>query len=296
MLILGLAFLAGMALLLIARRAEGHLKNIRDYVWHGAREVGFALVIAAVVSVLFEFYQREREADLTTVKNFDANMAEQLTPDVWNDVKRQILKKTLLRRNAEIKFDIIRQQGLRPDQVAMDVDFAYELENLRPENAHITIEHELDYQFSYPDQDLPSFSRITIIAPDRNQSRDLQGAELRRFCPNGILHVELDMPPKLEGKHARIETRRREIVYAPGSYNLYMTEYTKSLIVQRLHPTTGFDVEVKVRPQGVGQSLIRTGDTWKCDELILPGQGVEIKFVDPSRGTAAKSGEDTHQR
>jgi hypothetical protein len=66
-----------------------------------------------------------------------------------------------------------------------------------------------------------------------------------------------------------------------------MTEYTKNLILQLDHPAEGFDVEVKVRPEGVGQTLVRTGNTWRCDSLILPGQGVEIKFIDLNRRTSS---------
>lgn len=278
--------LCGLALLALAYRLDEHTSpSLKRYCAHGLRELGFALLIAVSVAVLFEFYQRSVEGEKVTERNFDAFMSEQLTPDVWKGVTKQILKKRLLRRDAEINFALSAEPGLRQDQSVLDLEFSYNVESLAPDEMKSDIEHELDYQFCYREKDLPRFTRLTVFAPDPGQSRDLADDELQRFCPNGVLKLQLTMPPKTTGRSARIRTGRREVVHAPGSYNLYMTEYTKNLTVRLDQPLKEVDVEVKVRPEGIGQTLVRTGNTWRSDSLILPGQGVEIKFVDVSRRT-----------
>jgi hypothetical protein len=72
------------------------------------------------------------------------------------------------------------------------------------------------------------------------------------------------------------------VVQAPGSYNLYMTDYTHGLRVRMDDTPNDVRIEVKVRPEGEAQVLKKTGtDEWVCESLILPGQGIEIKFIDP---------------
>jgi hypothetical protein len=43
---------------------------------------------------------------------------------VWKNVRAQVLKKRLLRRDAEIKFGLISEPGLRQDQMVMDLEFS----------------------------------------------------------------------------------------------------------------------------------------------------------------------------
>ena len=102
---------------------------------------------------------------------------------------------------------------------SLDLDFSYTLESQVTEDAKVEIEHELDYQLYYRDKDLPRFTRITVFAPDNTQPRDVEGPELKRLCPNGVLKLQLGMPPKATGRAAKIVTHRREVTHVPGSYN-----------------------------------------------------------------------------
>lgn len=92
------------------------------------------------------------------------------------------------------------------------------------------------------------------------------------------------LPVELERKgesHARITTVRSEVVPTPGSYNLYMTDYAQGLRVLIEQALSDLSIEVKIRPEGEAQNLKKIGKaTWVSDSLILPGQGVEIKFKD----------------
>jgi len=58
-----------------------------------------------------------------------------------------------------------------------------------------------------------------------------------------------------------------------------MTEFTKSLTLQIDETLEDVDVEVRVRPEGSGQIVEKGGKYWVCESLLLPGQGVEIKFI-----------------
>ncbi len=244
---------------------------------HLLRDAGIAFVLAPLVAMAFEFYQRSHETLETTQRAFNASMAEQLTPDVWEGVQKQILSKRLLRRNVEIRVKLQRNEGLEPGRAVMSLELAYDLYNLRRTAYKATIEHELDYQFWIPEKQLPRFERVVL--ENQAGAKEYEGAELRKICTSGIVRLPVQLEP-YASSHARITTVRSEIVTIPGSYNLYVTDYTKDVRVtaERLDDI-GF--EVKIRPEGEAQDLKRIGKaTWVSGSLILPGQGIEMKFLD----------------
>ena len=98
---------------------ETEQPSVKGFLFYGTRELGFAMLVAVLVAVLFEFYQRSLEDSKTTERNFDASMSDQLTPDVWKDVKKQVLRKTLFRKDAEVKFGVISESGLCQNQMVL---------------------------------------------------------------------------------------------------------------------------------------------------------------------------------
>jgi hypothetical protein len=107
---------------------------------------------------------------------------------------------------------------------------------------------------------------------------DREEKDLAPYNQAGVLPFSVKLP-KRGGQAVWLMTRRRNIVHAPGSYNLYMTDYTKGLHLTIEKPLDNIDVEVQVRPNGRQQDLQRAGNDWFTDGLILPGQAVEIKFL-----------------
>ena len=90
------------------------------------------------------------------------------------------------------------------------------------------------------------------------------------------------------GKAVRVLTERLELTYTPGSYNLYMMELTKGvrLHIEELPP----DIKLEVKFRGKEKDIKKAGRmTWTYDDLILPGQRIEIMFKQDSN----KSGSST---
>src|SRR5439155_10968661 len=123
----------GVALLIAAARIEGK----RSPILHLMRDVGIALIVAVVVTGVFELYERTRQTEASIERQVDARMGDQLTPKVWNDVKVQILDKHLLRRNAEMRVSFEKPKELLACQQLAHVEFAYDLYNISSPNSTI---------------------------------------------------------------------------------------------------------------------------------------------------------------
>ena len=70
------------------------------------RDLGIAFIVACVVAVLFELY-RGLHHQLKSMRDvIDLVMGEQITPDIWLELKDLIAQKQLLRRNADIRLSL----------------------------------------------------------------------------------------------------------------------------------------------------------------------------------------------
>ena len=241
------------------------------------QELSMALVVAAVVSLLFELYQRSHDTLEATQRAFNASMADALTPDVWDGVKRQILDKRLLRQNVTLRGRLSRSRDLPANLAIWDLQFEYELLNLDTRKKDLHVQHELDYQFRFPERRLPRFERV--VMETRDVSREFDESQLKRMTEKGTIDLDVALDAR-GGSPVRILTRRLEVVNAPGSYNLYMTEFTKGIRIYNDGIPPGVGIEVRVRPEGEAQTLKKVGTgVWVCDSLVLPGQGIEFKFL-----------------
>ena len=269
------ALLAGIGLIAIARYLHQPATTWRDIGTHMIRDLGIALVVAVAVGYGFEIYQRARETEHTMAEAFDARMSDELTRDVWLGVKHQILEKRLLRREADIRLRLQRKAGLPTGQAALAVEFAYDLYSLSDAPLKMTVEHELDYQFAAPAQQLPRFERIVV--DDRSSALVYEGENLRKIVHEGAVRIPIELRAKASSS-TRIEVARMEITNVPGSYNLYMTEYTKGVRIHVDDCPDDIEIEVRVRPEGNAEQARKAGTVWYLDALLLPGQGIEIKF------------------
>jgi hypothetical protein len=133
------------------------------------------------------------------------------------------------------------------------------------------VEHELDYQYRGLIGGLPRFTPCTLDAIREQKQSSVEGGK-----------VSFRVPLTGRGGHPiRVQINRQELVPMPGSYNLYTPEFIKGLTVVVAESMPEVEVEVTVRPQGPEESLRRIGNTWFTEQLILPGQGLEVKFMTP---------------
>jgi hypothetical protein len=279
---LGLVLLAGRGVI-PARVGWPHLNESIQEV---ARDLGIAFIVSSVVAVLFELY-RSLHHQIEAMKDvIDAVMADKLTKAVWFELEELIEKKTVLRKELRVRLEAYRDEGLQPYEARLRVELEYLLEGIGKRRP-VKISHDLDYQLANCQLKLPRFERITIlriaegsIAAHGSEEKVLERAQLVEANKNGRFEQSFDaLKP---GETLRIRVVREEIVHIPGSYNLYTPEFTKGLRVLIAECPAELTTEVWVRPQGEGKHLVQTGNEWWTEELILPGQGVEVKFLSKS--------------
>ena len=238
-------------------------------------ELGVALIVSAIVACLFEIYRGAHHKLEGMVEVFNAAQGERMSPEVWRELDDLMSEKQAIRRNVNVRMELLDFPGLSSEQRAVRVDYQYELHALPRKRATVPVAHELDYHLASPELNLPRFDKVTILpAPGSQMPSILQTP--------GRVAFETLLPPRGSG-HCLVRTERTEIIHMPGSYNLYTPEFVKGLSLS-LVGFEGTEVEVWVRPHGPGAEPVRSGFTWICEHLLLPGQGIEIKFKWPDEG------------
>jgi len=285
--VLGLValFVSGIALLIVLSllKFDG-----RDVAWEFGRELGIALVVSGVVASLFELYRSIRHHIQTMRDVIDLTLGEQITPEVWLELKELIETRRVIRRNVHLRWTLARNASLGANEAIFGLEHEYELHALSSRKSSFTIEHELDYHMSQKELCLPRFERI-VIDPPGADALVFEGDGLDENCKGGKLSVKVELQPR-GGDPVRIRVERYELVNVPGSYNLYTPEFTKGLQLHYGDCPVDVEPEVLVRPSGQGLLLKHVGNNWSCEHLLLPGQGVEIKFRTKSSRVLGRNG------
>ncbi len=204
----------------------------------------------------------------------DLVMGEQITADVWMEVKELIENKCVIRRDTRLRFEFQRVAELREHECVLKVEHEYSLHSLRNKKLAFSIEHELDYQFENRSLGLPKWEAVVIDPVDARTEPE------RRTEPSKpLLNVPIRLASRRDNEPVFVRTERREIVHVPGSYNFYTPEFMKGLRLSIIGCPAGVRLEVWVRPHGGGHALQDKNHTWSYDQIIFPGQGVEIKFI-----------------
>lgn len=266
----------GFVLLLVSNTAltETHRywSNLRDLL----RDLGIAFIVSSVVAGLFELYRSQSHTFDGMKGVIDAVLGEQISPEVWLELKELIAAKQCIRRRARIRLEFSAHEKLLPQQRILNVEYEYELHALTSKATKVTVGHELDYQLRNIDLGLPSFRQVVVRGESKNWAYTDQ--QLKKCSSEGRLSLEIVLRPRNE-QPCTIRTHRSEIVNFPGAYNLYTPEFMKGVSITVVACPPDVSVEVFVRPLGKGHMLIKSDDTWSCDHLLMPGQGIEIKML-----------------
>lgn len=239
-----------------------------------ARDLGIGLLVSFVVASLFEFYRNKRH-EIESMKDvLDIVMGSKLTPEVWTEVVRQLESKRVIREDVDLRLELKRDPGLPAHEAILSVEHSYKLSALGNKKVkEYQIRHELDYQFSRQSLNLPRWE-AGYVDPS---SAILRGSKINLKKP--VLEFQVSLEARQNNEPLYVETRRVEIVTLPGSYNFYVPEFMMGFRL-RVIGCPGFRTEVIVRPYGSAEALSPAGDnSWKFDELIFPGQGIEVKFL-----------------
>jgi hypothetical protein len=285
----------GLVLLLLSNKALADTNRYwSDILREALRDIGIAFIVSSVVAGLFELYRSQSHTFDGMKAVIDAVLGEQISPEVWLELKDLIAAKECIRRRARIRLEISTQEKLPRHQRMLSVEYEYELHALTSKATKVTVTHELDYQLQCDELGLPRFGQLVVHGGSK--SRTLTTEELKTSSVKGRISVDVSLRPRHSHPYT-IRTQRSEIVNFPGSYNLYTPEFMKDVSITFVGCPADVNVEVFVRPQGKGQLLTKIGDTWSCGHLLMPGQGIEIKMMlaattlfdavpDPARGEA----------
>jgi hypothetical protein len=286
-------FAAGILLLSLRRfiPALAGWDRLNHSVQDLARDLGIAFVISTVVAGLFELYRSLHHQIQAMRDVIDAVMSDKLTKDVWFELEDLIDKKSVLRSGLRVRLEAFRNAELRPHEARLRVELEYVLVSIGRKRVPIRLSHDLDYHLASRKLNLPRFERITLL---RKTSPPNPGFEEKIFEPsdltesNKIGKFEISVDPLGAGDSLLVRIVREELVHIPGSYNLYTPEFTRGLRVLVAESPEDVRTEVWVRPQGEGKHLVPTGNEWWTDDLILPGQGVEVKFLRVQQATSCE--------
>jgi hypothetical protein len=285
-------FFGGILLLVASVNNLGHaLPYTGEVVPELLRDLGIALIVSCVVAGLFEIYRSQRHTVEGMTDVIDAILGEQISPEVWLELKELIASKQVIRRRANIRLQFRNSDSLRRNEAILDVEYQYELHALTSKAGKIPVQHELDYQLRDDHLGLPKFQSLIVQGPS-GKPRSFDETTIAKVVSNGKMSFDVELSPR-DGQPSTIRIARSELVHVPGAYNLYTPEFMKDVSITVVNSPNAIGVEVLVRPQGKGQIMTQTGNTWLCSHLLLPGQGIEIKFKQLTSSAARSNGSNS---
>jgi len=200
-------------------------------------------------------------------------------PLVWQTVRNQIVERTAIREKNEITLSLEDVQGLPNGQMVLCIDYKYELRSLRAESVHFEIHHYLDAHVQCAENNLPEFERVEI------GSTNYSGSKLEEKIEDGMFSVTLELQPGYQGC-VPVRTKRREVIYVPGSFNLVMNELCAGVRINLDKIPAGILAHVRGPHGSKPVPLQGHSKLNNFEEILLPGQGFEFRFT-PTVATAA---------
>lgn len=264
---IGAAILGGSLLFLASR---GLQETSSPQLAHDLiRDVGIALIVAAVIAAIYEIHARARFDRATMTGVLGSIYNDIVDGSVWEEIRQQILDKELVRKNGQVTISLKRDDLLPKGQHIVWVEFEYDLCGLRSTPRRIELRHFLDSFMNDAASKLPRFDQIVI------DDKVYKGDALKECIDNkGVFKKKLSIDGR-EGTPIRIVVERHEIVYVPGAYYLIMGELTDGV---RLHlEQITAEIELEVNMKGQVTKLEEDGFL-HCRKFFLPGQGIEFRF------------------
>ena len=246
----------------------------KSHFWHDvARDVAIAFVVALVVTVIYEVYARRRYERTKFISALQLIMGEVVHPRVWEAVRNQIIERTVIRENNQITVSLKATQGLVNSQMVLSVDYNYDLRSLRSKAVPFEIQHYLDDHIECAKNNLPEFERIEIGATNYS------GSTLKEKIKNGIFSASIALEPRDKGS-VPVRTKRKEITYVPGSYNLVMNELCVGVRINLDKIPAGIVAHVR-GPHATDPASLTVEKTLIDfqDKILFPGQGFEFRFT-----------------
>lgn len=247
---------AGIGLLLWTHGTrEAQLNEIR-------RDLGIALIIAAIATLTYEAYARERFAVETLEDMLGKVIGDIVDPQTWTEMRQQILEKTAVRRATTVRVKIKPLPDDDRHRAILWTLMEYRLTGLRSHNEEVHVFHWLDKYMKEPAIGLPRFIRIEING-------------VKQHVAHGATKFEFDVPVGIRGSRGvPIVVEREELVYLPGAYTLIMSELTE---LESVSVWEADDIEVEVNCL-LKEARVHPDAAFTPQRTLLPGQCVEFRF------------------
>ncbi len=291
-----LTLLAGMGFL-VAARTPSPFGWSHHTLAELVRDFGIALILAPVVTIIFEAGTR-RSAKLEEMRDYiNATMSSFVTKDIWKEIKDQVVLRNVTRRNVQITIRMSREadlitgeKRLLPDHLMLlEVDYKYDLyRSLSTNKGPIKVGHALDIHMWDEELQLPRFDCLIVNegqSDEKSYNRDTLTKDHQK--KKGLIEVDVDLPAS-EHQSTTIRTKRHELVSVPGMYTIVMPELmtpsplAASVPEPTLIVTIEGDQSVKAQattwfaPHEFEQQ--GDGKTWHYKWPMLAGQGFSIVF------------------
>lgn len=253
------AMTVGLALIFSATRVKEH-ETTHDLL----NEFGIAIVIAAIVTLMYETYAREVLASETMTRVVAAVMGDLFDTQLWDELRRQLIEKTAVRKELSVTARLERDPALPNYQAILWLSMSYRLHPLRKSaDQELYVRHYLDRFMHNKTLDLPRFTHIAV----GGEVVDPRG--LRGTFEQQVTSDEWD-----DGVPVVVE--RKEIVYTPGSYSLLMSDLTSVEIIRLQDVPRDVTVEINWTldtPHGLNEY-----QACAVRRMLLPGHAIEFRF------------------
>lgn len=255
-----------------------------------ARDIGIAFLVAAIVTLIYEFYSRTR-FDLERMEGIlDTVLGSNIPPDVWEEIKNKVIQRTMIRRDATVRLKIQRHTQSPNDSVILSLEFSFNLSGLRVDPQEVKVKHGLDSHLEDASLGLPCFDWVRIGNQfyEISDLQDGNSADGVVQLQAGILTLGIELESKDKPHAVPIAVARREVRSLPGTYHLIMTELTQSITFYMDEIPGDIETEVHIRPHDESFSLRKTNRLYVFNGILLPGQGLEIQFKNASPADSAQ--------
>lgn len=276
--------------LLILPRIGWLDKNNHSLRHEVARDIGIAFLVAAMVTVVYEWKTRFLFETEKMEGLLNAVMSANISPNVWKRVNKEVLQRGVIRKDIELRLKVEQiQQSCTPSvcQGILTLEYGYYLYPLRYEESSIPLQHSLNhYMQNETRSDLPKFDQIIV------GEKEYTPAELEEFNNNKKFVAEINLPVKDDqNPHPlKVITVREEIVNMPGQYTLIMPELAETINIHMDELPEGISAHVETWWEPL--KFNRKGNHWSFTGVMLPGQGFTIQF---KRTSNQKSSEQSSQ-
>lgn len=255
----------------------------------GLRDLGIAVVISFVVTIVIEYYSaKRREADIRS-GILDAIMEKIIPPAVWDEIRSNIIEPAILCETWNLTVVISRDpvvlqtENQQVDQYVATGTLTYTLSNLLNRDRVYRIRHELESDIQgkeLNDNVLPRYTSLTSDARDGVSGEEInyngQALKDRRYWTDNMLTVPVRLP-RSPSSPVRVAVSRKEIIQIPGGYPWYMTWVTLNPTISIETQIQGINFDVVARhPNSRLLHVVAPGKVWQFSGVVLPGQGLEI--------------------